>query len=127
MSKITTKNNFLRTGQILIIGAIIFLHKPAFALSLPHHLYNMTRRLCETAGAPVYGIFFQGPKNIKETYISEVWEQEKIKNRGKLRYKLFAVWRAPGEEAKGIITGITSSVSSLGKACTEFISIFFGD
>ena len=121
------KFSFLKIGQILLI--CIFLLSPCqtFALSPPHHLYNISRRLCEVVGAPIYGVFFQGPKNIKEAYVSEVWEQEKPENRGQLHRKLFALWRAPGEEAKGIIKGITDSVSSLGQAGTELISLFFGD
>ena len=117
----------LKLFGIFIAGALLFLSERAFALSTPHHLYNMSRRLYETVGGPFYGLCIQGPKNAKKAYVSEVWEQEKPKHRGLVRYKLLGLWRAPGEETKGIITGITDGVTSLGKACIEFVSIFFGD
>jgi hypothetical protein len=118
---------FKITATLLISSLICLSPPPAYALATAHHLYNTSRRLCETIGGPFYGLLFQGPKNVKDAYFSEVWEQEKSENRGLLRNKLFGIYRAPGEEAKGIITGITDSVTSLGKACIEFISIFFGD
>ena len=104
-----------------------FFCPPAFCRSTPDHLYRISRRLVATAGAPLYGIFVQGPKNVKEAWQEEVWEQEKPENRGKLKHKMAGIWRAPGEEAKGIIDGITSSVSNFGTALKEFVSIFFGD
>lgn len=121
------KRKTLKTAPAVIVLILLFVPGPVQARSTPHHIYNISRRLCETVGGPFYGVFVQGPKNIKETWQAEVWEQEKPEKRGKLQYKLFAVYRAPGEEAKGIIKGITDSVVSLGKACTELISIFFGD
>ncbi|MBN1913475.1 MAG: hypothetical protein JW788_03650 [Candidatus Omnitrophica bacterium] len=109
---------------------ILFIFMPsrsAFCRSTPHHIYNISRRLVETVGAPFYGAFVAGPKNIKKTWHEEVWEQEKPEKRGKFKYKAAAVMRSPGEEAKGIIDGVTSSVSSFGSALKEFVSIFFGD
>lgn len=107
---------------------LVFLsYQTAFSRSVPHHLYNISRRLVAAAGAPLYGIFVQGPKSIKKAWHEEVWEQEKPEKRGKLKHKVAAIWRAPGEEMKGIIDGITSSVSNFGSALKEFISIFFGD
>ena len=118
-----------RLFLVIIISASLILLpcQAAFSRSTPHHLYNISRRLAVTAGAPFYGIFIQGPKNIKEAWQGEVWEQEKPEKRGKLKYKMAAVLRAPGEETKGIIDGITSSVSSFGTALKEFVSIFLGD
>jgi hypothetical protein len=123
------KNPIFKICAAIIICADIFLSSspPAFALASAHHLYNVSRRLCETVGAPFYGLLVQGPGNVKDAYVSEAWEQEKPENNGLLRNKLFGIYRAPGEEAKGIITGITDSVTSLGKACIELISVFFGD
>ncbi len=123
------KKSVLKICAAIMICAYIHFSSPVpvFALATPHHLYNISRRLCETIGAPFYGLLVQGPKNVKEAYVAEVWEQEKPKNRGLFRNKLFGIYRAPGEEAKGIITGITDSVTSLGKAGIEFVSIFFGD
>jgi hypothetical protein len=123
------KNSSFKICSAIIICAHIFCASPppAFALATAHHLYNASRRLCETVGAPFYGLLVQGPKNIKDAYFSEVWEQEKPENQGLLRNKIFGIYRAPGEEVKGIITGVTDSVTSLGKAGIEFISIFSGD
>ena len=99
----------------------------AFALSTVHHLYLISRRLVEVVGGPFYGIFVQGPKNVKAAYHAEVWEQEKPYKNGTFKYKAAGVLRAPGEEAKGLVDGVTGSVTSAGKAAKEFISIFFGD
>ncbi|MFA5363356.1 MAG: hypothetical protein WC335_09015 [Candidatus Omnitrophota bacterium] len=123
------KNPSSKICAALILCAHIFCSSspPAFALASAHHLYNASRRLCETAGAPFYGLLVQGPKNVKDAYVSEVREQEKPENNGLLRNKIFGIYRAPGEEIKGIITGVTDSVTSFGKACIEFISVFFGD
>jgi hypothetical protein len=68
----------------------------AYALSTPHHLYVISRKLVETVGGTFYGIFVQGPKNVKTAYHAEVWEQEKPEKRGKLKYKTVGVLRAPG-------------------------------
>ena len=100
---------------------------PARAASTPHHLYNISRKLVETTGAPLYGIFVKGPKNIKQAYNAEVWGQEKPAKRGKFIHKAAGVLRSPGEEIKGIVDGLTDCVSSLGQAAKEFVSIFFGD
>lgn len=60
-------------------------------------------------------------------YQYEVHGLEKPEKRGRLRNKFIACYQAPGEEAKGIIDGITESVRSGGIALKELISIFFGD
>lgn len=114
-------------GVALLVCLVLLPAPPALALSTVHHLYNISRRLVEVAGGPLYGAFVQGPKNVKKTYVSEVWEQEKPENRGLLRQKLFAVWRAPGEEVKAIGDGVADSVSSANRAFKELVSIFFGD
>ena len=120
-----TKKLFLTA--VIFISLIFLPVKLAFSRSTPHHIYNISRRLVETVGAPFYGVFVGGIKNIKKTWHEEVWEQEKPEKRGKFKYKAVAVLRAPGEEIKGIIDGITSGVSSFGSALKEFVSIFFGD
>lgn len=111
---------------IIVIMAFSFCQQ-AFALSTVHHLYLISRRLVEVVGGPFYGIFVQGPKNVKAAYHAEVWEQEKPYKNGTLKFKVAGVLRAPGEEAKGLVDGITDSVSSGGNALKHFISIFFGD
>jgi hypothetical protein len=117
----------LRLLQAFIFAAVILVSQEAFALATLHHLYNASRRMYEAVGAPLYGVLIQGPKNVKTAYMDEAWHQEKPEKRGKFKYKVFGVLRSPGEEAKGIIKGVTDSVSSLGKVCWELISIVFGD
>ncbi|MCM8789560.1 MAG: hypothetical protein NC916_00855 [Candidatus Omnitrophica bacterium] len=113
---------------VLIFVLLVLLpYQNAYSRSVPHHVYNISRRLVATAGAPFYGILVDGPRNIKKVWHEEVWGQEKPENRGKLKYRVAAIWRAPGEEMKGIIDGITYSVSNFGAALKELVSIFFGD
>jgi hypothetical protein len=116
----------LKRGLLLFLATLL-LAPPAYALSPPHHLYNISRRLVEVVGAPFYAIFYSGPKKMKEAYRQEVWEQEKPKHNGKFRYKLKALPRALGEELKAAIDGVTGSVSSAGEAAKEFVSIFLSD
>jgi hypothetical protein len=111
----------------LILCLSLTFCQQAFALSTVHHLYLISRRLVEVVGGPFYGVFVQGPKNIKTAYQAEVWEQEKTYKNGTLKFKIVGILRAPGEEAKGAVDGITDTVTSAGKAAKEFISIFFGD
>ena len=77
--------------------------------------------------APLKGIFITGPQNIKKAYTSEVWDREKPTKRGLLRYKIFALWRAPGEEVKGLIDGLVESAQAGGDLLKNFLSIFFSD
>lgn len=122
------KNYGLKT--ILIIGlAFICWVQPgrAYALSGRHHLINTCKNLGQAVMAPFYGLLIKGPKNVKQAYKYEVWEREKPEKRGLLRYKMFGLWRAPGEESKGIIDGLTESINFQGQALKEFISIFFSD
>lgn len=116
----------LKRGLLLLLAMLLF-SSPAYALSPPHHLYKISRRLVEVVGAPLYGIFYQGPKNMKKAYMQEVWEQEKPKHNGKLRFKLKAIPRLFGEELKAAVDGVTASVSSAGEAVKEFLSIFLSD
>ena len=113
-------------ASLLCVG-ILFPSSPAYALSAPHHLYNFSRRLVEVVGAPLYAIFYDGPKRIKKAYQDEVWGVEKPEKRGKMINRLKSVPRAIGEEAKAAVDGVTQSVGSGGQAVKELISIFFGD
>lgn len=114
--------------QILIASSLLcFPALPVFALSTVHHLYNFSRQCCRVIAAPIKGALIRGPQAIKAAYVAEVWEQEKPEDQGKFRNKLFGVWRAPGEEAKAIIDGITEGLSVAGDAFKEIISIFWGD
>jgi len=116
---------------LLFVTITIFLSstltKPAFARTTIHHLINAGKNIGRCALYPLHGIFIKGPKNVKEMYQYEVHGLEKPEKRGRLRNKIIACLQAPGEEAKGIIDGITESVRSGGVALKELISIFFGD
>ena len=103
------------------------LTKPVFARTTLHHFINAGKNIGRFALYPLHGIFIKGPKNVKEMYQYEVWGLEKPEKRGHLRNKIVACYQAPGEEAKGIIDGVTESVRSGGVALKELISIFFGD
>lgn len=117
-----------KLNNIMATLAFIFLIAyPAYAHSTRQHLIDMGRDLIETAFSPLYGAFVKGPHNIKEEYSYEVWGREKPEDRGLLRYKIFALWRAPGELMKGVIDGVVGSAKSGGEFFKEFISIFFGD
>jgi len=107
--------------------ALLCFASPAYALSPPHHLYNASRRLVEMVGAPFYFLFCEGPRRMKAAWQAEVWGQEKPEKRGKFRYRLQAVPRMVGEEAKAAVDGATHSVDSAGRAAKELISIFLGD
>ena len=110
---------------LLIIGALF----PQWieAKSVRGHIITAGRNLSDAVAAPLKGIFILGPRRIKDAYQYEVHGREKKEKRGLLRYKLFALWRAPGEEVKGIIDGCVDSVHSLGEMTKSIISIFFSD
>jgi hypothetical protein len=110
-----------------LITLTMFISSQAYAYSIRHHLINMGKNLVEIATSPLYGTFVKGPRNIKQAYQYEVWGREKPEKRGLLRYKFFALWRAPGEEVKGIIDGLIGSIQACGCFLKEFISIFFSD
>lgn len=120
------KNTLVLISIIMALLFIIPIH-PAYAFSTRHHLINASKGIVKCALYPLHGIFIKGPKNIKEMYQYEVHGLEKPEKRGRLRNKIVACYQAPGEEAKGIIDGITESVRSGGAALKELISIFFGD
>lgn len=113
--------------KILLILIFLIPSINAYPSSTRGHLITMGKSLVETIGAPIYGIFVQGPKNIKQAYTYEAWEREKKEKRGLLRYKMLGIWRAPGEEAKGIIKSLVNCTKNGGKFLTELISIFFSD
>lgn len=110
-----------------ITTLIVFISCPAYAYSIRQHLINMGRNLMEVTFSPLYGMFFKGPHNVKEAYNYEVWGREKPEKNGLFRYKLFALWRAPAEETKGIIDGLVDSVKAGGQFSKELLSIFFSD
>ena len=112
---------------LLTIILLVMLSPQTYPYSIRHHLINIGKGLVETVGSPLYGTFIQGPKNIKNAYNYEVWEREKEEKRGLLRYKLFGIWRAPGEQLKGMIDGVVDSVKGCGKALKNILSIFFSD
>jgi hypothetical protein len=115
---------------IITISICVSLSSPEgilYAHSIRHHTINMGKDLAEVVTAPLYGTFIQGPKNIKKAYEYEVHQREKPEKRGLLRYKLLAIWRAPGEEMKGIIDGVVDSIEASGNFLKEFISIFWSD
>ena len=99
----------------------------SFSYSIRHHLINMGKNLVEFTFSPLYGVLIKGPKNIKKAYSYEVWGREKPEKRGLLRYRLFAIWRAPGEEIKGIVEGVEKSITAGANFIKELISIFFSD
>jgi len=116
-----------RLTTLFLILLILTVTNPVHASSTRGHLITMGRSLIETIGSPLYGIFIQGPKNAKQAYTYEAWGREKEEKRGLMRYKMLGVWRAPGEEAKGAISGLVDCTKSAGNFFTELISIFFSD
>lgn len=112
----------------IFITLIIFaFYSPVHAHSTRHHLIDTGKNIVKFALYPLHGIFIKGPQNIKAMYQYEVHGLEKPEKRGRLRNKIIACWQAIGEEAKGIVDGLTTSIKSGGQATKEFISIFFGD
>ncbi len=111
-----------------MVSLIIFIFSNCvYAHSIRHHLILMGKSLFKFTLSPLYGIFIKGPRNIKEAYDYEVYGDEKSEKRGLFRKKLFALWRAPGEETKGLIDGLVDSAKAGGQFLKEFISIFFSD
>lgn len=112
---------------LAILGFIFCLHSSLLAHTTEHHMIDTGKNLVKCALYPLHGIFIQGPKNVKKAWQYEVHGLEKPEKRGRLPARLSALWRAPGEEAKGIIDGLVDSVKAGGRSVKEFISIFFGD
>ena len=118
-----------KTGRILfILFFMLFIFSPqAHAYSIRHHFINIGKNLCKFTLAPLNGLFIKGPQNIKEAYRYEVYGSDDPAKNGLLRKKIFALWRAPGEEAKGLIDGVVESVIAGAECLKNFLSIFFSD
>jgi hypothetical protein len=117
-----------RFSRILIaIALTLLITSPVEAHSIRHHLIDMGKNLVILSASPLYGLFIKGPRNIKEAYRYEVYGSENPQKQGLLRKKAFALWRSPGEEAKGIIDGLVDSLKAGGQFLKEFLSIFFSD
>lgn len=99
----------------------------SYARSTRNHLIKGTKHLFKAVADPFHGIFCLGPRKVKETWDYEVHGREKEEDRNTLRGKLFAIWRAPGDELKGAVDGASNCVNNLGSSLKEFISIFFSD
>jgi hypothetical protein len=92
----------------------------AFSLSARHHLINASRNFFQMLVAPLKGIFITGPKNIVSAYRYEAYEDDTPS-------KFFGIWRAPGEEVKGILDGLVKTIDYGRKFLWEVISIPFSD
>lgn len=122
----------MRTKKKIIVYTIVIIvslycFQDAYALSVRHHLINTGKNLIKMVISPFKGVLVTGPKNIKRAYEYEVYEREKVEERGKFQHKLFGIWRVPGEEIKGTVTGVVDTVKYAGEAIREFTSIFFSD
>lgn len=100
---------------------------PVYARSTRNHLIKSVKSFSKALADPAHGVFVLGPRKVKETWNYEVHEREKEEDRNTLRGKLFAIWRAPGDELKGTIDGISNCAIHLGDGVKELISIFFSD
>jgi hypothetical protein len=112
---------------IVATASLLIITPPAYAHNPPHHVYLIFRRLTQAVLAPFQGVFHDGPINIKNAYVAEVWEQEKPEKRGKIENKIIGVLRAPGEETKGIVGGLKKSADKLCEATIELISLISSD
>lgn len=99
----------------------------AYSHSTRHHLIDSAKNLGSAVKAPFKSLLVDGPRTIKETYKYEVWEREKEEDRGQFKYKLFSIWRAPGDEIKAGVDGITNCIKHLGISIKELLSIPFSD
>lgn len=111
----------------ILIFFFFFTTANAYARTPLHHLYLFGRRTAQAVIAPVYGVAVEGPRRVKEAYTYEVWEHEKPEKNGRLSDRAYAVWRAPGEEIKGTLSGIKNSVGYATEAIEHLVSIFFSD
>lgn len=118
-----------KTNKILLFLLLVTLtfSPNAYPYSARHHLINVGKSAIKIVIAPLHGLLIKGPQNIKDAYTYEAGKREKKEKRELLRYKLFAIWRAPGEEAKGIIDGVVEAVQAGGDLLKNFLSIFFSD
>jgi hypothetical protein len=96
-------------------------------MSFRGHMIDAGKNLTKGIIAPFKGIFYTGPQNIKKAYQYEVYGREKVEKRGLFRYKMFAFWRAPGEELKALIDGSVEAVSFGGDAIKNILSAIFSD
>ncbi len=112
---------------IVSLSVFFFFQNMCMALTAKHHLFNTCKDVLNIPLSVLKGVFVYAPQNVKKAYNYEVYQREKPEKRKKLRYKIFAIWRAPGEIVKGVIDGVTEGVLSGAKALKEVISIFFSD
>ena len=104
-----------------LILTIFSLNAPcAYSLSCRHHLINAGKNFIQMLISPVRGIFVTGPENVASAYRCEAYEDETPN-------KFFGVWRAPGEELKGVLDGLVKTVDYGRKFLWELISIPFSD
>jgi len=114
--------------KILISVLFLFLlQNICSARTVKEHILNIIKELSYTPLSVLKGIFLYSVENVKKAYNYEVYQREKPEKRGKLRYKLFAIWRSIGEVGKGVIDGFKESVIHTTRALKELISIFFSD
>lgn len=113
---------------LLFVSVVLFLDvSSVWALSARGHIIAAAKSAHTAIMAPLRGVFYDGPQRIYDAYQYEVYGREKEEKRGRFRYKLFAFWRAPGEEAKATIDGCVQSVVSLGEMTKSLLSIVFSD
>ncbi len=117
----------LKYKCFLFLLLLLCFVSPVHAKSVRGHLIESGKELVNVVVSPVKGLVYTGPRNIKNAYTYEVYGREKEEKRGRFRYKMFAIWRAPGEELKATVSGITEGVTSLGKALNEVASVIFSD
>ena len=117
----------LRRNIAFVVIVSLLCVSNVYAKSVRGHIIGAGAELTNVVVAPIKGIVYTGPKNIQKAYDYEVHGREKAEKRGLFRYKMFAVWRAPGEELKATIDGCVEAVSSCGAAVNEIISAIFSD
>ena len=117
----------LRRNIVLVVIVGLLCVSNVYAKSIRGHIIGAGQDLVNVVVAPIKGLVYTGPQKIKKAYDYEVYGREKEEKRGLFRYKMFAVWRAPGEELKATIDGCVEAVSSCGAAVNEIISAIFSD
>ena len=117
----------MKSKIIVFLISLNLIYLVGYAHSARHHLIDMGKNLAKMSTYFFYATFVEGPRNIKKAWQYEVEGREKPEKRGLFRYKIFAVWRAFGEEMKAMVKGVAGSVKAAGSALEEFISIFFSD
>lgn len=117
---------YLRIVSLISISILLTIPN-TYARSNRNHVIKGTKHLFKALADPFHGLFILGPRKVKETWEYEVHGREKEEDRNTLRGKLFAIWRAPGDEFKGTIDGISNCTKNLGSSLKEFISIIFSD